>query len=212
MKRKSMERKIAKGAGVLAFSLLAMAAVTGCGPQQKTESEIQNDVEQYLKSELAGQGVKENSSLENFEITDRDTDKGAKIDDIQISCDIVSDTSRIEIDSLMAEYSLSGNHWVWSGGYLLSEAERTAIPTVTEDEAAAWFADGGYDQVNFNDRQTDEKAGTDTFSFQMTRAGEYKTEYFQGTVTYRLGGDGQWEANDSDAENHAGKGRMGRTG
>ncbi len=200
MKRKSMERKIAKGAGVLAFSLLAMAAVTGCGPQQKTESEIQNDVEQYLKSELAGQGVKENSSLENFEITDRDTDKGAKIDDIQISCDIVSDTSRIEIDSLMAEYSLSGNHWVWSGGYLLSEAERTAIPTVTEDEAAAWFADGGYDQVNFNDRQTDEKAGTDTFSFQMTRAGEYKTEYFQGTVTYRLGGDGQWEANDSDVK------------
>ena len=34
----------------------------------------------------------------------------------------------------------------------------------------------------------------------MTRAGEYKTEYFLGTVTYRLGGDGQWEANDSDVK------------
>ncbi|MGI6012365.1 MAG: hypothetical protein ACOX8H_12870 [Ruminococcus sp.] len=199
MKRKYGKRGL-KNIGLLTLSVLTLSAITGCGAQQKTEEEIEKDMAQYLRSELSQQGVSEESVIENFEITDRETDKGAKIDDVWVSCDIVSENSQIEIDSAMAEYSLQGNQWVWDGGYLLSEVKRTAIPTVTEEEASAWFADGGYDEVNFLDRQTDTEAGTDTFYFQLVKKGEFKTVYSNGTVTYRLSGDDQWETSENDIE------------
>lgn len=168
--------------------------LSGCSiTKEKNEEEIKEDLLNYIVSESNG----EIYDVNDFVITDRDTNKSNKTDTIWFTARYEAANYSITCESVM-EYSLSDQAWNLKGVWNLDNPVRTAKVTVTQEEADQVMEGYHFDTITFVDRVTDTEAGIDKFYYQTVRQDPYRLLSYDAVLVYQLTSSGEWRLKDED--------------